>query len=1075
MDTTIDEVAIEIGSNSSSASKGLDALTSSIEKLFKNLDTGLSKLNDFNSKISDLKNKVSGINFDNSSISKIGSSFKELSNISKGTNLKSTTDQLKEIPAISRKIDTKPFSALQNSINKVKSSFTSLKKNTAKSNKESLIDSIFGKLASITKIGVITAGIQKLGSVIGGFVSESSDYIEALNLFNVTFGEMSGKAKEFVNNFTDVLGVDPKNVMQYMSTFYNLADGFGLASDKAYLMSENLTQLSYDLSSFWNISQDEAMQKLKSGLAGEIEPMRAIGVALDQATLQELAYSLGINKRVAEMTRAEKAELLYYQIMQKTTNAQGDMARTLLQPQNALRVLKNQFTQLARAIGNIFIPILMAIIPYIKVVVQWLTILANKIAALFGFKIADYVPNTGAISSGLGDISTGLDGVADSASNANKELNYMLGKFDELNVIDFDKATGGSGGSGVGAGASGGDLGLELPTYNALENALSKNLEDVEKKLKNILPYVETIGIIFASWKIGSSIVKFLNSLGLIKNLKSALRVTSGISLALGGAWLIYKGIKQAIDEGGLTPESLLNIISGGLLVGAGASLAFKNTTPLRIASGLSLAIGTAMLEYNGIKKVLDGDLSTETIIELLGGSIGAGASTYLLTRNIKLSLIISAFAFAFNLGTMIGEWINKNYGDRYDYYLKVFNVHLEDGIDITDILGMMTTALATIGDVILDGFKKIWDMTPDWVKTIFRIALNVLTFGVSETIINLVTSWNEVIETIKGIGGNIVQGFKDGIGEGFKGIGNWIWETFVSPFIENVKQLFGINSPSTVMIEIGQFIVEGFLEGIKDIAIRTSERFEELKNTVIEKVTNIREEIVNKFEELKNIVTEKVTTTRDNVINKFNEIKTSISNTISNIKDNISNKFEEIKNRATEKITNMKDSIKNKFEDLKRGISDIVNSIKDNISNKLSNINIKMKLPHFSWSSTPASGWIQKTLSALNLPTSLPKLNVNWYAEGGFPDKGELFFANEAGPELVGNIGNRAAVANNDQIIQGIAEASYQGVSQALAENRGNERQPVNVYIGNKKIYSGFGRQINSDNNMYGTNTVKV
>ena len=104
-----------------------------------------------------------------------------------------------------------------------------------------------------------------------------------------------------------------------------------------------------------------------------------------------------------------------------------------------------------------------------------------------------------------------------------------------------------------------------------------------------------------------------------------------------------------------------------------------------------------------------------------------------------------------------------------------------------------------------------------------------------------------------------------------------------------------------------------------------------------------------------------------------------------------------------------------------------------------------------------------------------MPKLNVEWYAEGGFPDTGELFIARESGPELVGNIGNRAAVANNDQIVEGIAEAAYQGVSQAMRENKGNERQPVNVYIGNKKIYSGYGKYATSENNRYGTSIIKL
>ena len=135
-----------------------------------------------------------------------------------------------------------------------------------------------------------------------------------------------------------------------------LATGFGVASDKAALMSKNLTQLGYDLSAFFNISVEDAMQKLQSGIAGEIEPLRRLGYYLSQAKLEDIAMSLGINKSVSEMIQAEKSQLRYYAILTQVTKAQGDMARTLVAPANQLRILKAQATQAARALGNIFIP-----------------------------------------------------------------------------------------------------------------------------------------------------------------------------------------------------------------------------------------------------------------------------------------------------------------------------------------------------------------------------------------------------------------------------------------------------------------------------------------------------------------------------------------------------------------------------------------------------------------------------------------------------------------------------------------------------------------------------------------------
>lgn len=359
MDTEIDQVSIEIGANSQSASSNLDNLSNSITKLTSVLNNGLKGLKNFNSTISSLKNITSNINFDTTSFSKVQNSVESLSTIGKATNLNSFIKQLKEIPNISKNLDDKSisdftnkikkltealsplatemvkvstaFSALPSNINKVNSVLSKTQKAVKSSTQnQGLIGNLFsGGTGGILKTGLLIAGIQQLGSTIGSFVNQSNDFIENMNLFSVSMGEAADKAREFIDEYTGVLGVDPSNTMRYMGMFNTLIEGFGLSSDAAYTMSQNLTQLSYDMSSFLNIPIDEAMQKLKSGISGEIEPMRAVGVALDEASLQETAYALGIDRKVSSMTRAQKTELLYQQIMSRTITMQGDMARTL--------------------------------------------------------------------------------------------------------------------------------------------------------------------------------------------------------------------------------------------------------------------------------------------------------------------------------------------------------------------------------------------------------------------------------------------------------------------------------------------------------------------------------------------------------------------------------------------------------------------------------------------------------------------------------------------------------------------------------------------------------------------------
>ena len=194
-------------------------------------------------------------------------------------------------------------------------------------------------------------------------------------------------------------------------------------------------------------------------------------------------------------------------------------------------------------------------------------------------------------------------------------------------------------------------------------------------------------------------------------------------------------------------------------------------------------------------------------------------------------------------------------------------------------------------------------------------------------------------------------------------------------------------------------------------------------------------------------------------------------------VTDNVNNPIKNSVNTngaGTKAIT----QLNNEMWNGKRAITDTASSIGSSAGNSLSNsfkINNKTMKSSLSTALSNTISSLKKKNSGLFATLGFTIPSFNWFAEGGFPETGELFVAREAGPELVGNIGNKAAVANNDQIVAGIAQAAYQGVSNALKENKGKERQQVAVYIGNKKIYSGYGQYLNSESNMYGTSTVKV
>ena len=1337
MDTTIDEVSIEIGANSQSASSGLDNLTNSINNLISSLNTGLKGLTNFNSSLSKIKNITSGMNFNTESFSKIQNSLSGMNSIGKTTNLSSVIKELKEIPNITDSLDEKTissftsrikeltsalsplstemvkvstaFSALPNNITKINTTLSKTQKAVNNSTKKgSFIDNIFsGTSGGILKAGLLIATIQRLGTTIGSFVNQSNDYIENMNFFNVAMGEMTNKAKEFINQYTSVLAVDPSNMMRNMSFFNSIIKGFGLSSDAAYTMSKNLTQLSYDMTSVLKIPVEESMQKIRSGISGELEPMRAIGVALDQASLQETAYALGINQKVSAMTRAQKTELLYYQIMKQTSYMQGDLARTMKSPANALMILKQQFTQLARAIGNIFIPILAQIIPYIQVVVQWLTTLANTIAAAFNFKLEDYVADPSTITSAFDNASTGLEDIGDTAADTNKELDKMLGKFDELNVIDFgDTSTSGtSSGTGVG---TGGSLGIPLYDYDALKGATIANLEEVERKLKNILAYVGTIGAGLAAWKIATGVVSFIQFLEKLRGKKFSFGIEIlGLTLLLadldkfrkyledflqngptftnvggmisefvgsiadvflilgktklGGALKVVQGVGEIViaieniskngvnwDNATTAIRGLTNIAIGigaftGNLKVAGWAAAIQGFTTIiqelaenweaikqgdwsgvdkvtLIVSGLEVlgGLAVALNVFSKIKKGKDISKAADSIKEItnvtgnIDGNVGKlSPKLSSLVKNLGVGIVIIGEVAAAAI-LITGAIIVL--GKELEQVGLAWQPVIDNGTTVATGMGIGIGILIAIGTVtaLLGQFGGTEIIAPIALGTAILLELGVAAglfiveiWAIGEGLNKINEAWQPVlanggtIATAIALGTTILVaigvvtgllgvatvasvgllplaiglgtamllelGVAAGlfiveiwaIGEGLNKI-NEAWQpvlangetietaiklgTEILIAIGVVTAALGVATVASVgllplAIDLGTSMLEQladsfikFIDNLIKVANQLSNRLYPELNNLNAKLPKLIDNLDKYIKFMEQFAGYTVDFTKSSAVSGFsNAVDTIIGwftkDPIETFADDVNKTYKqtsELNDKLREANPELKTAIElmkqyfdfleelerltgrsnnislanNMFVNMKEVGKSLVTGFVDGIKSEYSSLSnaIKSVLGDALSTSTARSygenfgNQLGQSISNSLRRTNFPKfkgaistigdaisIKFNAYAEGGFPEIGQLFLAREAGPELVGSIGNKAAVANNDQIVEGIAQAAYQGVSQAMKENKGNERQPVNVYIGNKKVYSGYGKYVSSENNMYGTNIIKV
>lgn len=367
------------------------------------------------------------------------------------------------------------------------------------------ISSSFSNLKG--KLHSTTASFRKIVKVFGGWFNENNDYVEALNLFRVAMNGCSDAAEKYAKSVSDIMGIDVKEWMTYQGAFYQLADGYGLASDASERMSKNLTQLAFDLSSLWNVDAETAFQKLQSGMSGQIKGLKVWGINVSVAQLKETALAHGIDLATSKMTEAQKATLRYITIMEQTSKAQGDMARTIATPANALRILNAQWTQAKRAMGQVVSLVAVEVIPWFQALVQIIREVAEAFATAKGYDVPkaelDDVSNTTIDPKPFDKVSDSLGKATERA----KELKKTILGIDEINALTDNSASSPTAGTiGTGNGYAS-DFGLDLGKYDYdfLSGLDSTDLDDKKKKLKEILSYVTAISAGFAAMAISKN------------------------------------------------------------------------------------------------------------------------------------------------------------------------------------------------------------------------------------------------------------------------------------------------------------------------------------------------------------------------------------------------------------------------------------------------------------------------------------------------------------------------------------------------------------------------------------------
>lgn len=955
----VEQLAKKLAALKSSISGSTTALSkvasgiSAIKNAVNNMNTGdfASKMNRISDSLSRLKAQTDSLKISSSignqltAISQAVDSLPDapgdkLKNLAEGlqplstlgkSNMTTFINQLKKLPEVIQKLEKadidkftiqmkdladamKPFA---NEMNKVASGFSAFPSKIQKLiNSTEEYNNAVGKATN--KTSAWEKAIKKLSfaaiyraavKLISNSINSASEYIETLDMFNRSLGEYAEEEKKYADKVQDTLGIDAAQWMANQGVLNTIISGFGVAGDKAAFMSRNLTQLTYDLQSVYGkdmgTTLEEMGQKVRSAISGELEPLRNLGFDLSVAKLQEEALALGITKKVSAMNQAEKAELRYYAAMTQVTMVHGNFAETLNQPANMLRVLRAQIERCARAIGNLFIPILTKVLPIAIAVADGLRQIISAIAGLFGVTL-----NTPDWNASIGNATSGTEDIADnmgSAVESAKELKRYLAPFDELNVLPDQSTGNGGSGSGAGLGTGSGDLGIDLPGYDFLKNAVTTQIDEWKKKLEPLVSFVkENIGeILEIITTIGAALLAWKFSVGFLNGIE-ALKALSGKELSMP-----------------------LTIVAGGILTATG----FK-------------------IEFSGIKDAIEKGLNSLNFGEIIAGGLLGTAGVGLLGKGI-VSFITTAFK-----GKAVANAI-ANGGKLIS----------------TGLIG------AAIGAIVA--------------------GIPMFVTGVYDAITN---------------GLNILNGLLIPAGTAFVGAG--------------IGAMIGaVGGPLGALI--------GLVVGaVVDLGIAIAQHWDEIKEATVNAWNSVKEKTIEVWNGIK-----------DWLSTAWNSIKTTASSVWSSVSTTVSNTWTTIKTNASKFMSNLLDTFKTKFEKLKQTVTDAISRIKSafNFDWHLPSL----ELPHISVTYSDAPWALARFFGIY----SIPHLSVDWYANGGFPDAGQLFIANEAGPEMVGSIGGKTAVANNDQIVEAIAQGVFRAVTEAMNGNSGNRKQEVVIYLDGKAM----------------------
>lgn len=976
------------------------------------------------------------------------------------------------------------YSSTINSISRATNTLT-------KAHNESYKSSI-NLIARLSKLSVAYYVLRRAVRAAMEPIQSAMDFGETINLFQTSFKKIGMQAAEYAgmewgseaanafakqfidyaqsfnDQITEALSLDPNVIMKYQAVFSQMANAFGLTSRSVMNLSSSFTMLGLDIASFFNTDVEEAMVKLRAGLAGETEPLRALGVDITEATLKMTAMKYGIEDSIESMSQAAKTQLRWLAIMDQTETVFGDMAKTIDSPANQVRVLQQQFENLTRSIGSVFLPVIQTILPYVNAVVIVIRRLVDTIAQAIGYELPDYTD-----SELYTDISGDIGAIGDSADDANDsatKLKKTLASFDELNILGDSKV------KGINLNLNGGYDSLDDAISQKTNSYMTKFNEELEKAgnsakdiAENIQSFFKTVGekvepttkALKELWDDGLSklgnfvatnLINFYDNFlapvgswvlgeglpGLANILNDFLSNTEldGLSTSFEDLWEALAPFAISIGQGlvdfiGACAEILtpvFNTTVSNLSMALEGLATLINSIPEEAAIAIGGAIGgiaTAILMFNAgksVKGIIDG------IKDAFVGEKGL----------IPLIKAHPVLAIAAGIGALAGAVLAL---DKAKFDASPLGEYIKK-------VDELTKSSSALNDEIQELLDKNEERRSDIESEYGAVQILADKYFALADVENRTNSENELLKSYaKELIDKIpeLSGLIDEQTGAYKGT-----KEEIQGLIEKTKEYYLVQAAQESLIEIAkkQYEAEKNLKSLQDERTTAQQKLDDITAEYNETLTTSTSRSSSLTQEQKDAALKAI-----ELSSKMTELKKTIDKLDGQIDTTkeLQSKLNSEWDYAEDYIKTYSSTTSTEMPKVKSAVTTAFDEIKTKVSN--------FTLPDLKTRVLVDTSALEN-LGNYYKSAKIPGPYIEQKATGGYVNTGEMFLARENGiPEMVGRIGNRTAVANNDQITEGIATAVENAMMNVLVPvltrlNGNNNSGDIAINIDGKEVF---------------------